>query len=41
MQKQRNLLKSEMKIIDLELLERIEHINLYLALGAHNIDKIL
>ncbi len=40
-QKQRNLLKSEMKIIDLELQERIERINLYLALGAPNFDKVI
>lgn len=39
LQKQRNLLKSEMKIIDLELQERIERINLYLALGAPNFNK--
>ncbi|MGC5745923.1 TolC family protein [Chryseobacterium sp. NFX27] len=32
--KQRSLLKKEMNIIDLELQERIERINLYLALGA-------
>lgn len=40
-QKQRNLLKSEMKVIDLELQERIERINLYLALGAPNFDKVI
>ncbi|MRM83095.1 TolC family protein [Riemerella anatipestifer] len=40
-QKQRNLLKIEIKVIDLELQERIERINLYLALGAPNFKKML
>ncbi len=35
-QKQRNLLKTEVNVIDLQLQERIERINLYLALGAPN-----
>ena len=33
-QKQRNLLKKQMNIVDLELQNRVERINLYLALGA-------
>ncbi len=34
--KQRDLLKSEMNLINLELQYRIERINLYMALGAEN-----
>lgn len=41
LQKQQNLLKSEMKIIDLELQERIERINLYFALGAPGFNNII
>ena len=40
-QKQRNLLKTTMNIIDLELQERIERINLYLALGAPDFEKVV
>ena len=35
-QKQRDLIKKEMNNIDLDLQERIERINLYMALGAGN-----
>ena len=34
--KQRDLLKNEMNLINLELQYRIERINLYMALGAEN-----
>lgn len=34
--KQRDLLKNEMNLINLELQDRIERINLYMALGAEN-----
>ena len=37
-QKQRMLLKKEMNIIDLELQNRVERINLYIALGAPKYD---
>lgn len=40
-QKQRNLLKSEIKVIDLQLQERIERINLYLAIGAPNFNNVI
>lgn len=39
--KQRDILKTQMNIIDLELQERIERINLYLALGAPNFEKLI
>ena len=35
--KQRDLLKNEMNLINLELQNRIERINLYMALGAENL----
>ena len=35
--KQRDLLKNEMSLINLELQNRIERINLYMALGAENL----
>lgn len=39
--KQRNLLKSEINSINLDLQERVERINLYLALGAPNFKTVL
>lgn len=36
-QKQRDLLKNEMSLINLELQNRIERINLYMALGSENV----
>ncbi|MBP7174121.1 MAG: TolC family protein [Cloacibacterium sp.] len=39
LQKQRDLIKKEMNTIDLDLLQRIERINLYMALGANALDN--
>ncbi|MNY39721.1 copper/silver efflux system outer membrane protein CusC [compost metagenome] len=38
LQKQRDLIKKEMNIIDLDLQQRIERINLYMALGANGLE---
>lgn len=38
LQKQRDLIKKEMNIIDLDLQQRIERINLYMGLGANGFD---
>lgn len=38
-QQQRELVKKEMGLIDLDLQDRIERINLYMALGASNFDS--
>ncbi|WP_317040218.1 hypothetical protein [Chryseobacterium indologenes] len=35
-QTQRELLKNEMNLINLELQDKMEHIDLYMALGAQN-----
>ncbi len=35
-QTQRELLKNEMNLINLELQDKMEHINLYMTLGAQN-----
>lgn len=40
LQKQRDLIKREMNNIDLQLQQRIERINLYMALGANGLEKI-
>lgn len=39
LQKQRDLIKKEMNNIDLDLQQRIERINLYMALGANGLDQ--
>ncbi|MEG2161502.1 MAG: TolC family protein, partial [Chryseobacterium sp.] len=39
LQKQRDLIKKEMNIIDLDLQQRIERINLYMALGANGLEN--
>jgi NodT family efflux transporter outer membrane factor (OMF) lipoprotein len=39
LQKQRDLIKKEMNDIDLDLQQRIERINLYMALGANGLDN--
>lgn len=39
LQKQRDLIKKEMNNIDLDLQQRIERINLYMALGANSLDN--
>lgn len=39
LQKQRELIKKEMNNIDLDLQQRIERINLYMALGANGLDN--